>query len=171
MSVSDIVDLCSDEEDAEVDIKPVINREGAEIKPVIHRDLFSSTVQHEVLSKAENLLPKAIEMYVRREKPRENGSSNNNRIAESSSRTSDQDSSVVDGSSPTSTSTLCSAPVCRQFWKAGDYDAEQASKIVFPSMHSHMLTTPTFKPISSSMHVAVPISSVDNLFLNAWFLC
>lgn len=137
MSVSDIVDLCSDEEDAEVDIKPVINREGAEIKPVIHRDLFSSTVQHEVLSKAENLLPKAIEMYVRREKPRENGSSNNNRIAESSSRTSDQDSSVVDGSSPTSTSTLCSAPVCRQFWKAGDYDAEQASKIVFPSMHSY----------------------------------
>ncbi|KAJ8623067.1 hypothetical protein MRB53_031596 [Persea americana] len=151
MSVSDIVDLCSDEEDAKIDIKPVINRVGPEIKPIIQSDLFSSTIKHG-LSKADNIPPKKIETYVRREKTKEDGRSNNSRIAQSSSRTSDQESSVVDGSSPTSTSTLCSAPVIRQFWKAGYYDADQASKIVFPNGKNHLRVHPKFLHSNATSH-------------------
>lgn len=48
----------------------------------------------------------------------------------------DQEESPVDESSLCSTSPICSAPLCRQFWKAGNYEDKLASK---PTLQSTIL--------------------------------
>lgn len=46
----------------------------------------------------------------------------------------DQDQSLIDDSSLCSTSQICSAPLSRQFWKAGNYDAGHATKSTLKSI-------------------------------------
>lgn len=41
----------------------------------------------------------------------------------------------------TSSSTICPAPVCRQFWKAGNYNDELSSKSQQPSMQYLLIIT------------------------------
>lgn len=141
MSVSDIVDLCSDEEDGEIDVKPVISKES-----------ILSAAQLKELPKTDNEKLQKFDVHVRSEKSREGGSSNNIRVAQSSSRTSDQESSVADGSSSTSSSPLCAAPVGRQFWKAGNYDAEQVRKVVVPGGKNHLRVHPKFLHSNATSH-------------------
>lgn len=53
---------------------------------------------------------------------------------QSSTSVVDQVRSPADDAGVTSSSTICPAPVCRQFWKAGNYNDELSSKSQQPSM-------------------------------------
>lgn len=48
----------------------------------------------------------------------------------------DQERSPIDDSSFCSTSSICPAPICRQFWRAGNYDDRLNSK---PTCQSNLL--------------------------------
>ncbi|XP_058088889.1 protein MICRORCHIDIA 6 [Magnolia sinica] len=141
MSFTDIVDLCSDED--EVDVKPVKQEPDSD----------SSTAQNRGSHKAENVQPQKFKALVTRIRSKEKGNSTSIKVARSSSCTSDQESSVVDGSSPTSAPHGCSAPICRQFWKAGDYDIGQASKMRFPNgSKTHLRVHPKFLHSNATSH-------------------
>ncbi|KAL6007076.1 hypothetical protein ACLOJK_032572 [Asimina triloba] len=98
MNAVDIVDSCSDED--EVDIKPVKQEP----------DSSSSTSQNRSSHKAENVQPQKFKVQVKVEGSKEKGHSSSSKVAQTSSCTSDQESSVVDGCSPTSATLGLSAP-------------------------------------------------------------
>lgn len=54
--------------------------------------------------------------------------------AQSSTSVVDQVRTPPEDAGVTSSSTICPAPVCRQFWKAGSYSDELSSKSQQPSM-------------------------------------
>lgn len=124
MSFPDIVDLCSDDEHVEVDVKPV------KLEPnIIEREiqLFKC---HEILQ-AQYQLSKT---HCRTQESEENRDSNALSTAQSSTSILDQGQSPMDDTSLSSTSPICPAPLCRQFWKAGNYDDELGSKVTLQSM-------------------------------------
>ncbi|GAB4830032.1 hypothetical protein Ancab_019676 [Ancistrocladus abbreviatus] len=64
----------------------------------------------------------------------------------------DQSQSPIDDKSLSSTSPLCPAPLCRQFWKAGDYDDALASKTRIQNNKSHMHVHPKFLHSNATSH-------------------
>lgn len=64
----------------------------------------------------------------------ENRGSVGQSAGQSSTSVVDQVRSPADDAGVTSSSTICPAPVCRQFWKAGNYNDELSSKSQQPSM-------------------------------------
>ncbi|MCD7471881.1 hypothetical protein HAX54_012655 [Datura stramonium] len=64
----------------------------------------------------------------------------------------DQDQSPVDDSSLCSTSDLCSAPLSRQFWKAGNYDEGHATKSTLKKGSSFLHIHPKFLHSNATSH-------------------
>lgn len=64
----------------------------------------------------------------------ENRGSIGQSAGQSSTSVVDQVRSPPEDAGVTSSSTICPAPICRQFWKAGNYTDELSSKSQQPSM-------------------------------------
>lgn len=64
----------------------------------------------------------------------------------------DQDQSPIDDSSLCSTSQICSAPLSRQFWKAGNYDAGRATKSTLKKGSSFLHIHPKFLHSNATSH-------------------
>ena len=124
MSFLDIVDLCSDDENGEVDVKPV--------------KLESNIIEGEIQLLQGHEIPQAqyrlFKTHCRTQELEENRDSNALSTGQSSISILDQGQSPMDDTSLSSTSPACLAPLCRQFWKAGNYDDERGSKVTLQSM-------------------------------------
>ncbi|RVW53007.1 Protein MICRORCHIDIA 6 [Vitis vinifera] len=142
MSFPDIVDLCSDDEHVEVDVKPV------KLEPnIIEREiqLFKC---HEILQ-AQYQLSKT---HCRTQESEENRDSNALSTAQSSTSILDQGQSPMDDTSLSSTSPICPAPLCRQFWKAGNYDDELGSKVTLQNGKNYLHVHPMFLHSNATSH-------------------
>ncbi|XP_058091869.1 protein MICRORCHIDIA 6-like isoform X2 [Magnolia sinica] len=131
MSFLDIVDVCSDEEDGEAQVNFVKQK----------NDPISDMLQHRGHPMAANSQSQKFKENV-------NGSVN----AGCSRRTLDQDNPVGDVLGATSIPVECSAPICRQFWKAGDYEVGHASKISLPNGKNHLRVHPKFLHSNATSH-------------------
>ncbi|KAL3529472.1 hypothetical protein ACH5RR_008794 [Cinchona calisaya] len=78
----------------------------------------------------------------------------------------DQEQSPVDDSNPCSTSPICSAPLCRQFWKAGNYDDGLSSKHSIQKGTSYLHVHPKFLHSNATSH-KWPFGAIAELVDNA----
>ncbi|GFZ17445.1 histidine kinase-, DNA gyrase B-, and HSP90-like ATPase family protein [Actinidia rufa] len=118
MSSTNIVDLCSDGEFGEVDVKAV------KLELVLAR----VTMQQKEYQKANLPRHQKSNTNSKRQESEENRSLNCSSTRQNNPSILDQQLSPIDDTSLLSASPICSAPVCRQFWKAGNYDEGLASK-------------------------------------------
>ena len=123
MSSTNIVDLCSDGEFGGVDVKAV------KLELVLAR----ATMQQKEYQKANLLRHQKSNTNSKRQESEENRSLNCSSTRQSNPSILDQQLSPIDDTSLSSASPICSAPVCRQFWKAGNYDEGLASKSTLQS--------------------------------------
>lgn len=124
MSSSDIVNLCSDDENGEADVKPL------ELEPNIIKGEIQLLQSHETPQAQYQL----FKTHCRMQELEENRDSNALSTGQSSISILDQGQSPMDDTSLSSTSPVGPAPLCRQFWKAGNYDDELGSKVTLESM-------------------------------------
>lgn len=125
MNCADIVNLCSDDELGEVDVKSV------KVEPC----LVGGSGKQKQHQKAQ-----AAELHDSNTQPRtqeseENRSSNALSTGHSSNSVLEQGLSPIgmDDTVVSSVATLSPAPICRQFWRAGDYDGGLSSKVTLQS--------------------------------------
>ncbi|KAK3004556.1 hypothetical protein RJ639_019062 [Escallonia herrerae] len=114
MSSRDIVDLSSDDDPGEVEVKAVkLERDFIKLEP----GLIGISIQQKECHTTDRGRCNKSNSYGGRKESEDNRSS-------SLSRTSvlDQEQSPIDDASLPSTSSIGSAPLCRQFWKAGNYE-------------------------------------------------
>ncbi|XP_038879002.1 protein MICRORCHIDIA 6-like isoform X1 [Benincasa hispida] len=141
MISADIVDLSSDDEEGS-------NLKAVKLEPGVDRAV---------------VLPKehTKKNIIKLEKPNtefasqgfdENRSPNVWSAGQSSSSILDQVPSPADDSGLTSPSPLCPAPVCRQFWKAGNYNDEVASNVTVQSSKGHLHVHPMFLHSNATSH-------------------
>lgn len=141
MISTEIVDLSSDDE------------EGSNLKAVKLEPGVGGAV----------VLPKehAKKNIIKLEKPNtefvsqgfdENRSPNVWSAGQSSSSILDQVPSPADDSGLTSPSPLCPAPVCRQFWKAGNYNDGVPSNVTVQSSKGHLHVHPMFLHSNATSH-------------------
>ncbi|EOA39860.1 hypothetical protein CARUB_v10008534mg [Capsella rubella] len=71
---------------------------------------------------------------------------------QSSTSVVDQVRSPADDAGVTSSSTICPAPVCRQFWKAGTYTDELSSKSQQPNGRNYLHVHPMFLHSNATSH-------------------
>ncbi|KAA8530215.1 hypothetical protein F0562_004924 [Nyssa sinensis] len=90
-------------------------------------------------------------MHFARNKSLDNISSNAFSTSRSNSSVLDQGGSPVEESSPSQPS-LCPAPICRQFWKAGNYDTGQGSKAPLQNGKNHLRVHPMFLHSNATSH-------------------
>ncbi|PRQ57647.1 putative histidine kinase-like ATPase domain-containing protein [Rosa chinensis] len=121
MTLIDVVDLSSDDELGEVDVKPV----------KLELDVVG---RHKEKCKAQPVKNKLSKTQRTIQDSEENRSSNALSTGHSSSSILDQGQSPVDNTSIPSASPKCPAPLCRQFWKAGNYNDGIRSKATFQSI-------------------------------------
>ena len=125
MNCIDIVDLSSDEELGEVDVKPVKLEPGTVVSTIKQQN--NHRVQPVKLLKSKT--------QPRKQASQENKSSNNAlSTGQSSSSILEQGQSPGDDTGISSTSAVSPAPICRQFWKAGSYEGGLGSKVKLQSM-------------------------------------
>ncbi|KAJ0048519.1 hypothetical protein Pint_15486 [Pistacia integerrima] len=124
MSCRDIVDLISDDEAGPVDVKAV------KLEPDSVGSTFLQKYNHNQTSEHRK-----SKTQPRRQESEENKSSNALSAGQSSNSVLEQGQSPVDDTGISSTSSICPAPLCRQFWKAGNYEDGLGSKVTFQSMH------------------------------------
>jgi len=120
MSFIDVVDLSSDDECGHLNVK------ASKLQPGI----VGGRIQQKE-NKVQLVKRQKSETQCRRQETEENRGS----------RILDQGQSPVDDTSLPSTSPTCHAPLCRQFWKAGNYDDGHGSKV---SVQSILLSTITY---------------------------
>lgn len=137
MSSIDIVDLSSDDECGELPLKAV------KLEPVV---VGNRIQQKESKFQQKNKIQKKgskhqSETHCKRQESEENRSSNVLSTGQSGSSILDQGQSPVDDSSLSSTSPTCRAPLCRQFWKAGNYNDGLGSEV---SLQSKLLSDITY---------------------------
>ncbi|XP_059641115.1 protein MICRORCHIDIA 6-like isoform X2 [Cornus florida] len=140
MSSTNIVNLRSDDELRELDVKPV------KLEP----DLLGGSVQHKEYHKTDLPQHCELEAHPRRQGSEEKRSSN--AISSGQSGTTDQEQSPINNTSLSSMSTICSAPLCRQFWNAGNYDDGLASKSTFQNGNSYLHIHPKFLHSNATSH-------------------
>lgn len=129
MTFIDIVDLSSGDELVEFDVKP------AKLKS----NLVGSIMQQEENNKARLSTSQTSTTKCGRQEFDENRSPNAWSTGHSSSSMLDQAHSPVDDIGLSSSSPICQAPICRQFWKAGNYDGGLSSKVTLQSIVLSML--------------------------------
>ncbi|XP_021292253.1 protein MICRORCHIDIA 6 isoform X3 [Herrania umbratica] len=136
MNCVEIVDLSSDDELGEVDVKPV--------------KLEPGTVVGSTTKQKNNHRFQPVELVKSKTQPgkqaSEENKSSNNALSTGQSSTSflEQGQSPGDDTGISSTSAVSPAPVCRQFWKAGSYEGGLGSKVTLQTdsknyLHVHPL--------------------------------
>ncbi|KAI8019781.1 Protein MICRORCHIDIA 6 [Camellia lanceoleosa] len=87
-----------------------------------------------------------------RQKSEESRSSVVLSVSQNDSSVLDQGCSTVDESSPSSVPSFCPAPICRQFWKAGNYDTGQGYKTQLKNGKNHLRVHPMFLHSNATSH-------------------
>ncbi|KAJ9178801.1 hypothetical protein P3X46_010653 [Hevea brasiliensis] len=82
----------------------------------------------------------------------ENRSSTALSTGQSSSSVLEQGQSPVDDTGISFASTICPAPLCRQFWKAGNYDDGLGSKVTFQNGKNYLHVHPMFLHSNATSH-------------------
>ncbi|XVF19180.1 hypothetical protein REPUB_Repub11eG0087800 [Reevesia pubescens] len=143
MNCVDIVDLSSDDELGEVDVKP------AKLEPGI----VGSTMKQE-----NNYRVQPVELLKSKTQPRKQASeenkSSNNALSTGLSNTSflEQGQSPGDDTGVSSASAISPAPICRQFWKAGNYERELDSKVALQNSKNYLHVHPLFLHSNATSH-------------------
>ncbi|KAK1363128.1 Protein MICRORCHIDIA like [Heracleum sosnowskyi] len=86
------------------------------------------------------------------QEPEDNRSSSAVSTGQSGTSALDQEKSQFDDTSPCSTSQISSAPLCRQFWKAGKYDDGVAPKSNLQNGTNHLHIHPKFLHSNATSH-------------------
>lgn len=141
MSTIDIVDLSSDEESEDLNVKAVKLEPGIVGGRVQQKEIKPQLVKHQT-SKTQ----------YRRQESEENRSSNALSTGQSNSSILDQGQSPIDDTSLSSSSPICPAPLCRQFWKAGSYDDGLGSKVSIQNGKSYLHVHPMFLHSNATSH-------------------
>ncbi|OMP06227.1 hypothetical protein CCACVL1_01666, partial [Corchorus capsularis] len=132
MNSIEIVDLSSDDELGEVVVKPVKLEPGSLVQPV---ELRRSTNQH------------------RKQTSEENRSSNNALSAgQSSASVLEQGQSPGEDTGVSSLSAVSPAPICRQFWKAGNYEGGLGPKVTIQNSKNYLHVHPLFLHSNATSH-------------------
>lgn len=129
MSSIDIVDLCSDDEDGQVD----------EISVKLEPDCVGGTTQRKYYYKDDPAEHWQSKSQPRKQDSEEKKSSNALSTGQSSNSVLEQGQSPVDDTGISSSSSICPAPLCRQFWKAGNYEDGLGSKATLQSMQQLLI--------------------------------
>ncbi|GMQ10069.1 hypothetical protein CsSME_00053216 [Camellia sinensis var. sinensis] len=85
-------------------------------------------------------------------KSEENRSSDGFSTGQSNTSILDQQRSRIDDTNLSSASPICSAPVCRQFWKSGNYDEGGVSKSIIKDGSSYLHIHPRFLHSNATSH-------------------
>ncbi|KAH7528447.1 hypothetical protein FEM48_Zijuj05G0073100 [Ziziphus jujuba var. spinosa] len=142
MTFIDIVDLSSGDELVEFDVKP------AKLKS----NLVGSITQQEENNKACLSTSQTSTTKCGRQEFDENRSPNAWSTGHSSSSMLDQAHSPVDDIGLSSSSPICQAPICRQFWKAGNYDGGLSSKVTLQNGKNCLHVHPMFLHSNATSH-------------------
>ncbi|XVE54980.1 hypothetical protein DITRI_Ditri03aG0124800 [Diplodiscus trichospermus] len=143
MKSVDIVDLSSDDELGEVDVKPVKLEPGT----------VGSTIKQQ---NSQRFQP--VKLFKSKTQPRkpaseEHKSSNNALSAgQSSNSILEQGQSPGDDTGVSSTSAVSPPPVCRQFWKAGSYEAGVGSQVKLQNSKNYLHVHPLFLHSNATSH-------------------
>ncbi|GFZ03900.1 histidine kinase-, DNA gyrase B-, and HSP90-like ATPase family protein [Actinidia rufa] len=142
MSSTNVVDLCSDDELGEADMK------AFKLELVLDR----APMQQKEYQKANLTRHQKSNTNSKRQESEENRSLNCSSTRQSNPSILDQQLSPIDDTSLSSASPICSAPVCRQFWKAGNYDEGLASKSTLQNGSSYLHIHPKFLHSNATSH-------------------
>ncbi|XP_057952524.1 protein MICRORCHIDIA 6-like isoform X2 [Malania oleifera] len=88
----------------------------------------------------------------RRQESEENRDSNALSTDQSGTSVVDQGQSPMDDTSLSSTSPTCPAPLCRQFWKAGNYEDQLGSKVSLQNGKNYLHIHPKFLHSNATSH-------------------
>ncbi|WRX17980.1 Morc [Theobroma cacao] len=144
MNCVEIVDLSSDDELGEVDVKPV--------------KLEPGTVVGSTTKQKNNHRFQPVELVKYKTQPgkqaSEENKSSNNALSTGQSSTSflEQGQSPGDDTGVSSTSAVSPAPVCRQFWKAGSYEGGLGSKVTLQNSKNYLHVHPLFLHSNATSH-------------------
>ena len=123
MTLVDVVDLSSDDELGELDVQ-------VKLEPNLVGSLMQEK-ENNIVQLAKHQISKTTST---RQGHEQNGSLKASSVGHSNSSTLDQGQSPTDDTSLSSTSSISPAPVCRQFWRAGNYDDAHGSKDKYQSI-------------------------------------
>ncbi|OIV98199.1 hypothetical protein TanjilG_28712 [Lupinus angustifolius] len=142
MGPAEVVYLSSDDESEEVSLKPV------KLEPNFVIDAKQQNKNNEIsLARSQRSRSHSI-----RHDSEENTSSNAPSTGHSNSSVLDQGLSPVDDTDISYASSISAAPVCRQFWKAGNYDDGLGSKVTVQNAKNHMHVHPMFLHSNATSH-------------------
>ncbi|KAM7471290.1 hypothetical protein LguiA_009473 [Lonicera macranthoides] len=142
MSPIDVIDLSSDEDAGEVDVKPVKMEPG----------LFMISMKQKEYCKTDKSKRRKFRSNYARQELEENRSPSALSTGQSGSSVLDQEQSPVDDASLCSTSPICSAPLIRQFWKAGSYEDVLTPKSTPQNGSSYLQIHPKFLHSNATSH-------------------
>ncbi|XAR50204.1 hypothetical protein NMG60_11004469 [Bertholletia excelsa] len=130
-----------------------IELEEMDLKDVkLVKDSMAGTMQRKGHEKAGLHYHQMSKTLSRRQESDDNRSPNCLSTAQSGTGILDQQLSSIDDTSPRPTSPICSAPICRQFWRAGDYDEGLASKSILKAGGSYLHIHPKFLHSNATSH-------------------
>ncbi|KAL5747167.1 hypothetical protein ACOSQ2_024464 [Xanthoceras sorbifolium] len=142
MSFRDIVVLDSDDEAGLEDVKAV----------KLKADSVGGTKQQNYYRKAQSSVNLKSKTPTRQQESEENKSSNALSAGQSGSSILEQGQSPVNDTGISATSSIGPAPLCRQFWKAGNYNDGLGSKVTLQNGKSFLHVHPMFLHSNATSH-------------------
>ncbi|XP_057442925.1 protein MICRORCHIDIA 6 [Lotus japonicus] len=140
MSTREIVDLTSDDESEKAG--PVTAKLGT--------DFVTGTKQQ--IETHKGRLAKHKPSRATRQDSEENRSSNCPSTGNSNSSVLEQGLSPIDDTGISYASSICAAPLCRQFWKAGNYDIGPRSTVTVQNAKNYLHVHPMFLHSNATSH-------------------
>uniref|UniRef100_A0A803PAA8 Morc S5 domain-containing protein n=1 Tax=Cannabis sativa TaxID=3483 RepID=A0A803PAA8_CANSA len=138
MTFIEVVDLSNDDERGELDVEVI------KLKPHLVRSTLQSDKNSKVqLSKHQMLKT----MYSRHESEVESPN-----VSRTSHSMLDQRQSPMENACLSSTLSMSSAPICRQFWKAGNYNNALGSKVALQNGKNYLQVHPMFLHSNATSH-------------------
>ncbi|KAK7350632.1 hypothetical protein VNO77_09463 [Canavalia gladiata] len=142
MGATEIVDLSSDDESEKVGFKAV----------KLEADFFMDAKQHNETDKGQVPKHKRSRSHATGPDSEENISSNGPSTGHSNSSALEQGMSPIDDTGISYASTIGAAPLCRQFWKAGNYDDGFDSKVTVQNAKNYLHVHPMFLHSNATSH-------------------
>ncbi|CAK7325067.1 unnamed protein product [Dovyalis caffra] len=118
----------------------------------LEKEYVGEGVQERNRLKAQQDEGRKFATQSRRQESEENKSSNALSTVQSNSSVLGQGQSQVDDSGISCASTICPAPLCRQFWKSGNYDDGFRSKVTLQNGNSYLHVHPMFLHSNATSH-------------------
>ncbi|KAJ7956214.1 protein MICRORCHIDIA 6 [Quillaja saponaria] len=142
MGTTEIVDLSSDDECGDVNLRAV------KLEP----DVIGRSLQPQTSNQGQ--IATHLKSLIQSWRQGSDGKRSPNALStgHSSSSVLDHEPSPVDDAGLSSTSPMCPAPICRQFWKAGNYDDGLGSRVKLQNAKNHLYVHPMFLHSNATSH-------------------